>query len=361
MFWQPRHLSDEELLLAADDELPHRRLSRARRHLADCSACRTRMLEIERTLAEVARLYRDRSNPPLPPAGPSRARLQSQMAEISTQLDRSLVSRFLLRAHEGRWTYAFGLLLLATVLVGLSYARRESSAMRALTSQPDVFLLPKNELTPGAARAVTVDEICRPGRGTVTQRVPAAVHRAVFESYRADYRRAADYELDYLITPELGGIADARNLWPQPFSRTEWNAHVKDELERLFHRLVCEQQIDLTTAQREMAGDWISAYKRYFKTSKPLRDYAQSPLTALDADHLIGELEELGLAAPPDSEGPVLMVLLQAGRQESLRRLSAEVGERSPSHPTVRAISAPSWQLYAPEGQRASIWRSSSR
>ena len=40
-----------------------------------------------------------------------------------------------------------------------------------------------------------------------------------------------EYELDYLITPELGGLADRRNLWPEPYGLRSWNAHAKDALE----------------------------------------------------------------------------------------------------------------------------------
>jgi hypothetical protein len=135
-----------------------------------------------------------------------------------------------------------------------------------------VFLLPRADLTPGVTAPITVDDMCEPDRYGRTQPIPEAVHQAVFTRYGADYRRAAEYELDYLITPELGGAADARNLWPQPFGRTPWNAYVKDELERLFHRLVCDGKIELATAQREMASDWIAAYKRYFfsRSSKNL-------------------------------------------------------------------------------------------
>jgi hypothetical protein len=126
-----------------------------------------------------------------------------------------------------------------------------------------------------------------------------------------------DYELDYLITPELGGVADARNLWPQPFARTPWNAYVKDELERLLHQRVCEGQIGLAAAQREMASDWIAAYKRHFKTSAPLRDYDAAPLTSRDRDLILSELEELGLLAPPaaGSDGVALMATLQRARE----------------------------------------------
>jgi hypothetical protein len=162
--------------------------------------------------------------------------------------------------------------------------------------------------------------ICEPDRQARTQPIAPSVHHAVFARYGVDYRRAADYELDYLITPELGGVPDERNLWPQPFARTPWNAYVKDELERLFRRLVCEGKIDLATAQREMASDWISAYKRYFQTNSPLRDYDAAPLTALDRDLVLSELEELGVATPTlyRSDGAALIARLRLAREQTV-------------------------------------------
>jgi hypothetical protein len=38
---------------------------------------------------------------------------------------------------------------------------------------------------------------------------------------------------------------------------------VKDALERKLHNLVCAGQLDLKTAQREIASNWIEAYKKY--------------------------------------------------------------------------------------------------
>ncbi len=75
-----------------------------------------------------------------------------------------------------------------------------------------------------------------------------------------------EYELDYLITPELGGIADRRNLWPERYDSRVWNAHVKDELERLLPQLVCQGRLDLVTAQQDIAANWIVAYQKYFQT-----------------------------------------------------------------------------------------------
>lgn len=75
------------------------------------------------------------------------------------------------------------------------------------------------------------------------------------------------------ITPELGGADDIRNVWPEPYSGSEWTAHVKDALEEHLHQMVCEKQLELHTAQQEIARDWVSAYKKYFHADHPLPEH----------------------------------------------------------------------------------------
>src|SRR5262249_11799969 len=69
-------------------------------------------------------------------------------------------------------------------------------------------------------------------------------------------------EVDHLISIEIGGSNEQKNLWPQPYSGLQWNAHVKDRLERFYRDQVCSGKILLTTAQREIADDWVAAYKK---------------------------------------------------------------------------------------------------
>ena len=45
---------------------------------------------------------------------------------------------------------------------------------------------------------------------------------------------------------------------------------MKDELEELLPQLVCEGKVELATAQREIASDWIAAYQNYLRTGWPL-------------------------------------------------------------------------------------------
>lgn len=72
---------------------------------------------------------------------------------------------------------------------------------------------------------------------------------------------ASSYEEDHLISLELGGHpTDPNNLWPQPWTG-KWNAHQKDRLENMLHRLVCRGTLPLATAQHEIATDWVRSYR----------------------------------------------------------------------------------------------------
>ena len=100
--------------------------------------------------------------------------------------------------------------------------------------------------------------------------VPVAFQRKVFEEYGLSGADPRAYEVDYLVTPALGGADDIHNLWPHSYSATVWNAQVKDALEDRLRDMVCAGNLDLAEAQREIATDWIAAYKKYFHTDQPL-------------------------------------------------------------------------------------------
>jgi hypothetical protein len=122
--------------------------------------------------------------------------------------------------------------------------------------------LPDSRLTPGDTLRVTKADICTPGYTKVVRAVPSAVKRQVYAAYGRSRRKGVCCEVDHLISLELGGSNRLANLWPEPYDIT-WNAHVKDRLENRLHELVCTGQLDLATAQRAIATDWIEAYKRY--------------------------------------------------------------------------------------------------
>lgn len=240
------HLSDRELVLGADSELSPNRA----RHLAACDACRTRQGELQ-DAADWLRKHRDS----LPPAGPARARLRMRLADLAGQ---PAARPFL----SGHWrTAAAGALALlgAWAILTLHQPARTGA-----------FQVPSRRLTPGAARTVDRVALCNSALPN-NQVVPADLRERVFQAYGITRRDPAKYEVDYLITPALGGADDIRNLWPQPYMSTVWNARVKDELEDRLRDLVCGGQLDLAEAQRDISTDWIAAYKKYFQTDQPVR------------------------------------------------------------------------------------------
>jgi hypothetical protein len=247
------HLSDQELVLAADGELKPRRDAQVRAHLAACWQCRTRLRSLEGAVADFVQLRSATLDPQLPPAAGPRALLKARLAESARQS--ALPRRFVLAQAAGAW----GIAAVAIALIFFLVPR---------SGTPSV---PRRQLTPGAVRSVLKSDVCAANTAQAFV-VPVALQRRVFEEYGIRNARPEAYEVDYLITPELGGASDIRNLWPEPYSSTVWNARVKDTLEQRLHQMVCDGQLDLATAQHDIATDWIAAYKKYFNSSRPQQD-----------------------------------------------------------------------------------------
>ena len=125
-------------------------------------------------------------------------------------------------------------------------------------------ILPDTGMTPGAALDVTAQDICVPGYSKRVRNVPSAVKQQAYAEYGIASHEPGEYEVDHLISLELGGSNSIRNLWPESFRTQPWNAHTKDRLENELHRLVCAGQLDLAAAQQEIAGNWVAAYRRRF-------------------------------------------------------------------------------------------------
>jgi hypothetical protein len=257
------HLSDQELLLAADGELSPVRAEQAASHLAECWTCRVRKAEIEDSIRDFVHAYRGNLDPLLPSAARPRALLKARLAEraVMPQVWRA-------RWFAGSNLRYAGAALFVAVLALLIYFRPAFESRQAFHIVPVSF--PEPSLTPGVTVTVNRDQICR-STGPKNRIVPASLQRRVFEEYGIANAEPRAYEVDYLITPALGGADDIRNLWPQSYSSAVWNARVKDALEDRLHDLVCDGRLDLATAQRDISSDWIAAYKKYFETDRPLQ------------------------------------------------------------------------------------------
>lgn len=133
-------------------------------------------------------------------------------------------------------------------------------ATTALAEDP---IRPDPVLTPGAVFPVTAAEICRSGYAKSIRHVDGKTKARVYRAYGIRHHQSGAYEIDHLISLELGGSNDIRNLWPESFETQPWNAHAKDKLENRLHGLVCDGTISLSEAQAAIAGDWIAAYRKY--------------------------------------------------------------------------------------------------
>jgi anti-sigma factor RsiW len=260
------HPTDTTLIMAMDRELAAARRGTVNDHLLGCDGCRSRLNAIEKTVAESARLYRDGTAGDRADMGVLRARVQQRMVEVRDELEGSLLFRVRRLVGPLPRLAPIGISVALGMLAWFVWLGDTGTR----TFAPAAASLPVSHLTPGATATISAADLCSNSTRTRPIVVAATVRQQVLRQYRMEHVPASEYELDYLITPELGGVGDARNLWPERYDSSPWNAHVKDDLERLLSRQVCEGSIALGVAQREIATNWIEAYKKHFGTDLPI-------------------------------------------------------------------------------------------
>ncbi len=109
-------------------------------------------------------------------------------------------------------------------------------------------------LNPAVTQATIKQTVCRTG-WTSTIRPPTSytdpLKRKLMTAYRVGGRSSSGFELDHLISLELGGApSDERNLWPESHK----NSFRKDGLENSLNAQVCSGSITLAKAQRRIVG-----------------------------------------------------------------------------------------------------------
>jgi hypothetical protein len=119
------------------------------------------------------------------------------------------------------------------------------------------FPKPNGALTPGAVLTSSASKVCVRGYAKTVRNVPQSEKNAVYASYGIKSHKPHEFEVDHLISLELGGSNEQKNLWPQPYP----GAYSKDSLENALHAAVCSKRIPLDSAQRWIARDWVSAYR----------------------------------------------------------------------------------------------------
>ena len=168
-------------------------------------------------------------------------------------------------------------------------------------------ILPDSRLTPGATLPVTVAQIAQHGYSRHVRDVSEATKLSVYAEYHITPAKG-QYEVDHLISLELGGSNSVSNLWPEAYHTRPWNARVKDKLENRLHELVCSGRLNLSTAQHAEATNWIAAYQKYFHTKLPFAAHPRArgtPTARHPAPHQP--------MAPTGAAGPIVWVNTDTG------------------------------------------------
>lgn len=121
--------------------------------------------------------------------------------------------------------------------------------------------LPDPACTPGAILAdATKEKICVPGYSGEARNVPESEKNQVYDEYGIKTHKPGQYEVDHLISLELGGSNEIANLWPEP-AEPRPGFHEKDKVENYLHKQVCDGTITLQQAQYQIANNWMGVYE----------------------------------------------------------------------------------------------------
>lgn len=77
-----------------------------------------------------------------------------------------------------------------------------------------------------------------------------------------------DYELDHIISLELGGATNSYlNYYPEPdyAKKQGFYLNPKDKLENKLNDMVCSGKMTLATARTLISTNWVAAYNKYEK------------------------------------------------------------------------------------------------
>ncbi len=131
-------------------------------------------------------------------------------------------------------------------------------------------VLPDSKCTPGVINAEVnqsniKETICKKGF-SASIRPPVSYTNKLKKEQILQYgytdTNLKDFEEDHFISLELGGSpTDPKNLWPE----SHGSPNEKDKVENYLHEQVCNGDLTLQEAQREISTNWYNIYKNITK------------------------------------------------------------------------------------------------
>ncbi len=121
---------------------------------------------------------------------------------------------------------------------------------------------PDKQCSPGKIIVgVTKEQVCTPGYSSKVRNVSTSTKDQVYAEYGIISHTTGQYEVDHIVSLELGGSNDIGNLYPEA-AEPKPGFHEKDKVENYLHDQVCSGSLALTDAQEIIANDWLSIYKQ---------------------------------------------------------------------------------------------------
>ena len=118
-------------------------------------------------------------------------------------------------------------LLLSALLILLPCIAFASYGIQTKTSScTNNQALPDSSCTPGAVLSTDASIVCVSGYSSKVRDVSVATKKKVFAEYGISYSSHDNYEVDHLISLELGGSNDTSNLWPEEIGRASCRERV---------------------------------------------------------------------------------------------------------------------------------------
>ncbi len=152
--------------------------------------------------------------------------------------------------------FAFSLVFLLSVVNASASASKP--ACNANSALPDPAC------SPGAVLTTDLKTICTVGYTKTVRDVSLSEKKKVFQEYGIPYSQHSNYEVDHIISLELGGSNDIKNLFPESYLISN-GARTKDKLENYLHKKVCNGSVSIQEAQKEISTNWLKYYGQYFK------------------------------------------------------------------------------------------------
>ncbi len=149
-------------------------------------------------------------------------------------------------------------------LIGLSI----SVSAQDFSNRTLVYPFYPRESRGEAYKNLTTEELCERGYTKKVRAVNTRLKKQVFKNYGVVRGHFREYEVDHIISLELGGDNSIDNLFPQPYEvylkvngkDMRMGAREKDVVETNLHKKICRGEMSPKQAQEIITTNWVGYY-----------------------------------------------------------------------------------------------------